>query len=100
MIEKGTYVLATKWSDGDPGDHWAVGFYDCERDGRHYVVDSNGNQLRGNGFRVARPIEPDVGHWLIASGVAALLEKSPPGTVNLWTMLTPRAFPDSEEHRG
>ena len=89
--EIGAYVLATKYSDGDPGDAWALGFYDGERDGRHYVKDSAGKQIRGNGFRRVAAIRPDVGHWLL-NVAARELEASHPGTVNLWTMLTPRAF--------
>jgi len=27
-MKHGDYVLATKYRDGDPQDHWAVGFYD------------------------------------------------------------------------
>lgn len=50
-MEKGSYVLATKYSDGDPRDQWSVGFYDREYGGRHFVVDRDGNQLRRNGFR-------------------------------------------------
>ena len=88
-ITKGEYVLATKWSDGDPGDHWGVGFYDRFENGRHYVVDSAGQQIRGNGFRRVGRITADVGRWLLSA--AKSLEASPPGTVNLWTMLTERA---------
>jgi len=88
-ITKGEYVFATKWDDGDPGDHWGVGFYDRFANGRHYVVDSAGKQIRGNGFRRVGRITVDVGRWLLSAGKS--LEASPPGTVNLWTMLTERA---------
>lgn len=87
----GAYVLATKYEDGDPGDMWALGFYDGERGGRHYVKNSAGQQIRGNGFRRVAPIRRDVGRWLLEVA-APHLERCPPGTVNLWTMLTPRAF--------
>lgn len=60
----GDYVLATKYSDGDPQDHWVVGFYDREQAGRHYVVDSNGQQMRGNGFRRVAKISSERGAWL------------------------------------
>lgn len=86
----GDYVFATKYSDGDPGDHWALGLYDGERNGRHYVKDNSGNQLRGNGFRRVARIRADVGYWLLQ--MATALEASPAGTVNLWTMLTENAF--------
>jgi hypothetical protein len=96
----GDYVLATKYSDGDPGDAWALGFYDGVRDeqGRHYVKDASGKQIRGNGFRRVARIRGDVGRWLLE--VAAVqLERSPPGTVNLWTMLAPAAFDLNEDQK-
>lgn len=92
----GDYILATKWSDGDPGDNWAIGFFThAEPEGtvsrRFYVADSNGNNMRGNGFRrVSRPIRADVGRWLLS--VSKHLEASPPGVVNMHTMLTEVAF--------
>lgn len=70
VVEKGDYVLATKYSDGDPGDQYAVGFYDgiLPKIGgdRYLVVDSQGRQFRGNGFRRVEPITPAEGRWLIA----------------------------------
>jgi hypothetical protein len=67
-MNKGYYVLATKYQDGDPLDHWAVGFYDHQDErGRHYVVDSEGNQLRGNGFRRVAKISAERGAWLLAN---------------------------------
>jgi len=64
----GDYVLATKWSDGDPGDHWFVGFYDRQEGDRHYVVDGDGNQGRGNGFRKVASITEEEGAWLLSNG--------------------------------
>jgi hypothetical protein len=92
----GDYVLATKYSDGDPGDNWALGFYTGSdtlsgTSLRHYVKDAAGNNIRGNGFRRVARIRKDVGRWLLTVA-AKQLEQSPPGTVNLWTMLTPAAF--------
>lgn len=89
----GDYVLATKYHDGDPGDNWALGFYDgvLDTQGRHYVKDSAGRQIRGNGFRRVARVRPDVGRWMLEVA-AKQLEACPPGTVNLWTMLTPAAF--------
>lgn len=103
MPAVGDYVLATKWSDGDPGDPWALGFYAgvCTRlqdSPRHMVHDSQGNNIRPNGYRYVRPIRKDVGAWLL-NVAAKPLEASPPGTVNLWTMLTPFAFDlEADEH--
>jgi hypothetical protein len=90
-IKTGDYVLATKYSDGDPGDAWAVGFYDGERNGRHFVIDNDGKQIRHGGYREVGRITPEVGRWLMES--ASVLERSPPGSVNLWTMLTDLAKP-------
>ena len=98
----GDYVLATKYGDGDPGDGWALGFYAGQMaeykylPARHDVVDSDGNSIRGNGFRRVARIRKDVGRWLLTVA-AKPLEQSPPGTVNLWTMLTPAAFDVEDE---
>ena len=94
--EIGEYCLATKYSDGDPGDPWGLGFYDGERGGRHYIKDNNGNQIRGNGYRKVGRVRKDVGHWLLHTAAKAL-EASPPGTVNLWWMLTVKAHYEKGE---
>ena len=62
---KGDYVLATKWSDGDPENHYVVGFYDCFRNGRHFVVDNEGNQFRANGFRRVAKISDARGRFIL-----------------------------------
>lgn len=68
-MNTGDYVLATKYQDGDPGDGYAVGFYDRCYDHfgqtRHMVVDNEGKQFRGNGFRRCEPINDAEGRWLI-----------------------------------
>ena len=69
-IQKGEYVLATKWSDGDPQDHWCVGFLDRvegveEKRIRYFVVDSDGEQFRANGFRRIARITAEFGKYLI-----------------------------------
>lgn len=102
MPKIGDYVLATKYDDGDPGDPWALGFYAGERYmgtypnnmkvARRYLLnDSDGKSIRHAGFRRVARIRKDVGTWLL-NVAAKQLEASPPGTVNLWTMLTPSAF--------
>lgn len=100
MPAVGDYVLATKYSDGDPGDNWALGFYAGPMleytPPRHDVVDGSGRSIRGNGFRRVARVRKDVGAWLL-NVAAKQLERSPPGTVNLWTMLTPAAFDVSDE---
>jgi len=66
----GTYVLATKYDDGDPGDQYAVGFYDgCydhHGDARFLVRDNEGKPFRANGFRRCEQITDEEGRWLIA----------------------------------
>lgn len=68
-MNKGDYVLATKYSDGDPGDSYCVGFYDgtLEKigDTRYMVVDNNGKQFRNNGHRRVEPITDAEGRWMI-----------------------------------
>jgi hypothetical protein len=68
--QKGDYVLATKYRDGDVGDHFAIGFYDrCVIDvigiSKHYVVDSDGDQFRGNGFRRVAYVSKEKGEWFV-----------------------------------
>lgn len=64
-FSKGDYVLATKWHDGDPCDQWCVGFYDKEKDGRHYIVDHYGDQFRANGFRRVKKISANRGMFIL-----------------------------------
>jgi hypothetical protein len=68
-LNAGDYVLATKWHDGDPQDQWCVGFYDAtlEKSGgdRYMVVDAEGNQFSGNGFRRVKKISADRGSWIL-----------------------------------
>ena len=69
-MNKGDYVFATKYSDGDPADGWAVGFYDGvlnkkTSEVRHLVVDNNGNQFRRNGFRRVEKITAQEGNILL-----------------------------------
>jgi len=101
-VNIGDYVLATKYDDGDPGDPWAVGFYAGELDmgntrsdikvaPRYLVNDNNGKTIRPNGYSRVACIRKDVGAWLL-NVAAKQLEQSPPGTVNLWNMLTPLAL--------
>jgi hypothetical protein len=62
----GDYVLATKWSDGDPCDHFCIGFVSgITEHGRFLVVDNEGINQRGNGFRRAESIDPEEGRQLV-----------------------------------
>jgi hypothetical protein len=65
-LKKGDYVLATKWGDGDPQDHWCVGFFShMLRDDRYIVVDDKGVPFRASGFRRVKRISPRRGKWLL-----------------------------------
>jgi len=72
-INIGDYVLATKWSDGGPLDHWVVGFYNGKIDNygdkypRFDVVDAEKKQFRGNGFRRIKRISKKRGGSLLAN---------------------------------
>lgn len=63
-LNQGDYVLATKWSDGDPADPWAVGFLSETIEERYIVVDSQGKSFRSEGFRRARKISAERGKWI------------------------------------
>lgn len=79
-LKSGDYVLATKWSDGDPQDHWFVGVYEyCDERGRHYILDSDGRNVRGNGFRRAQKITPERGEWILSQ-----IEKIQNSNRSLW----------------
>lgn len=70
MPQIGDYVLATKYSDGDPQDHFAVGFYHGlteHNPPRFHVIDGNGQQFRGNGFRRIRKISQERGAWIVVN---------------------------------
>lgn len=70
-LQKGDFVLATKYCDGNPFDGWATGFYDGSYDHygqiRHLVIDGDGKQYRANGFRRAERITPELGEWIYAN---------------------------------
>lgn len=69
-MDEGDYVMATKYHDGDPEDHWCIGFFDSmtEHDPPRYnVVDENGVLFRGNGFRRIKRIGLERGVWMIAN---------------------------------
>ena len=65
-MKVGDYVLATKWSDGDPGDQWCVGFYFGYIGDRQLVVDSAGKLFRRNGFRRVKKISQARGEFILA----------------------------------
>ena len=67
-LNKGDYVVATKYSDGDPKDQFCIGFFDSmtqHANSRYIVVDGEGRRFRNNGFRRARRIRQSVGKKLV-----------------------------------
>lgn len=75
--DTGDYVLATKYHDGDPGDHWAIGFYagtTSHEQKRFLVKDHAGQLFRANGFRRIAKISKARGEWMLRN--AALIEQS------------------------
>lgn len=65
-LQIGDYVIATKWKDGDPRDHFAVGFYaGMLSEDRYMIIDHYGYPFRANGFRRVRKISDKRGTWLI-----------------------------------
>lgn len=69
-VRLGDYVLATKYNDGDAQDHWCVGFYagltNPKYDPPRYdVVDNEGKNFRGNGFRRIEKITFERGAWML-----------------------------------
>ncbi|MCK9615914.1 MAG: hypothetical protein M0R48_10590 [Candidatus Omnitrophica bacterium] len=66
-LDKGDYVLATKYSDGDPCDHFVVGFFREMLDDRYLVEDENGQLFRSNGFRRCEKISKRLGHAIVAA---------------------------------
>lgn len=99
-VKAGDYVLGTKFTDGDPGDPWAVGIYVDSYDHfgtiRHRVIHANGELIYGRrGFERVGRISDEYGEWLLS--ISKHLEASPPGTVNLWGMMGVRATPDAEQ---
>jgi phage terminase large subunit-like protein len=82
----GDYVVATKWSDGDLSDHWCVGVYDGEKDGRHFVKDASGQQFRINGFRRVQKITAEESRWLLEIGWR--LEGVAAGAASVWSLLS------------
>lgn len=63
-LVKGDYVLATKYHDGCGSDWWGLGFFDRMEGARFMVVDVDGKQTRGNGYRRCERISRECGYWL------------------------------------
>jgi hypothetical protein len=96
-VEVGDYVLATKYSDGDPRDHFCVGFLSRIDGDRCIVVDGYGIVVRPNGFRRAERITREEGDKL----VAMFLEIADRPGPSLWEHLRRmREIIDGEDDEG
>jgi len=66
-FKKGDYVIATKYSDGDPKDHFCVGFFESMTwHNRYNIIDDAGQLFRHNGFRKAQKISREVGAKIVS----------------------------------
>ena len=81
------YCLGTKFSDGDPCDQWAVGYYGGMLNGRHVVLDSNCTSFRRGGFRRCEVISKEVGLFLLKLSDALSQPGCPPG-VSIWGLIS------------
>lgn len=65
-LNKGDYVLATKYKDGCPKDHFCVGFFHSMTwHGRYLITMDDGSFFRANGFRRAQKISENIGAKII-----------------------------------
>lgn len=85
-LKVGDYVLACKYSDGDPKDHFCIGFYSGSYDHfgstRYIVKDEDGKPFRSNGFRAVKRISHARGLFLVSN--IKTIEKS---NHNVWHWL-------------
>ena len=98
QISVGEYCLATKFSDGEAWDQYAVGFYAGEIFlGRHQVVDNDGKPFRANGFCRCEPITREQGNFILhAPGISDTNFK-------LWDYIHPQnsaglSLPNHQDH--
>lgn len=81
----GDYVLATKYSDGDPHDQWCVGFFKETSDGRHIVVDESGIAFRPSGFRRCEAISAEEGELILSENTMNSLP--PLSCGGIWSLI-------------
>ncbi|MDD4352250.1 MAG: hypothetical protein PHU71_04725 [Candidatus Gracilibacteria bacterium] len=65
-LNKGDYVLATNYRDGDPQDQWCVGFYEGQENDRYIVIDDDGKRFRYSGFRRVKKISKERGLFILS----------------------------------
>lgn len=94
-LEVGDYVLATKWNDGSPCDHFCIGFlagYTWHN--RYDILDNSGKLFRGNGFRRAERITAEEGKALLRI-FPEIANK--PGRSLWWHLASLRELPEVEQ---
>lgn len=64
-LATGDYVLASKYHDGDPCDHFAVGYFGGMFGERFMVHDEYGRPMRANGFRRCEKVSQRVGRAIV-----------------------------------
>lgn len=67
-MQKGQYIVATKYADGDPLDQFCVGFwggFTNHKPVRYIVLDAEGQPFRGNGFRRVKKITAEIGEMIL-----------------------------------
>jgi len=80
ILKKGDYVLATRWSDGDPQDAWCVGFYGkFNGETRSYEVSLSFDSIRSSRYRKVKKISKKRGEFLLKN--KELIES---GSKSLW----------------
>jgi hypothetical protein len=67
IMEKGQYVLATKYDEGLAGDPWTIGFYSEYSEGCYYVVDPDDDSFQYEGFGRIEKISSKAGRWILAN---------------------------------
>ena len=81
-LVRGDYVLATKYADGDPCDHYFVGFFREMLGDRYLVEDGKGALARSGGFRRCERISGRVGNAIVEA--MPLLSDIPGKSVWYW----------------
>ena len=70
-VDVDDYVLASKWSDGDPNDPWAIGFVDKTlpptSSPRYTLKDADGNPMKFGIFGRAERISEASGYILVVA---------------------------------
>ena len=91
ILAIGDYVLATKYSDGDPCDQWYVGFFSGRIGSRYLVVDGDGNLTRHGGYRRCEQISRCIGdilvearHNIVATGLSLWYWRYHPEQLKAW----------------